>query len=126
MENFADTTTDIILKNHHTWGCTLYVLDEILQIIIYGLPRWEYLWREIIYLRHSPFNEVSLALVLNPETFHVSPQFHVLFDDEFSTAPFMREGTIPPNLKYLVQHISESGTAENLELKDNWFISDPD
>ena len=30
MENFAGTTTYVTPKNHHTWGCPFYVLDEIL------------------------------------------------------------------------------------------------
>ena len=33
-----------------------------------------------IYLGHSPYHIGSVALVLNPETGHVSPQFHVVFD----------------------------------------------
>ena len=28
-------------------------------------------------------------MVLNPETGHVLPQFNVVFDDEFSTVPFI-------------------------------------
>ena len=28
MEKFSGTTTDIPLKNHHTWGWPVYVLDE--------------------------------------------------------------------------------------------------
>ena len=59
-----------------------------------------------IYLGHSQFNAKSVALVLNPETGNVSPQFHVVFDDEFSTIPFMREGTISPNWTDIVQRRS--------------------
>ena len=39
-EKFAGITIDINLKNHHTWGCPVYVLDAILQGNIYGLPNW--------------------------------------------------------------------------------------
>ena len=83
MENFAGTTTDISIKNQHTWGFPVYVLDEILQVNIAGITKWEPRSFSGIYLGHSPFHAVSLALVLNPETGHVSPQFHVVFDDEF-------------------------------------------
>ena len=31
-----------------------------------------------------------MALVLNPKTGHVSPQFHVVFDDKFDT---VKQGT---------------------------------
>ena len=41
MEEFADTTTYITLENNHTRICLVYILDEILQGKIYGLPKWE-------------------------------------------------------------------------------------
>ena len=31
MDKFAGPTTDINLKNHHTWVCPVYVLDAKLQ-----------------------------------------------------------------------------------------------
>ena len=40
MEKFASTTTDINRKNHHTWGCPVYVLDTIFQVNIAGLTNW--------------------------------------------------------------------------------------
>ena len=61
---------------------------------------------------------MSVDLVLNPATGHVSPQFHMVFDDEFSTVPFMGEGTIPPNWKDLVQHSLQRGAPETIYIKD--------
>ena len=90
MEKFSGTTTDMYLKNRHTWGCPVYVLDAIFKGNISGLPKWEPHSHAGIYLGHSPFHAVSVALVLNPETGHVSPQFNVVFYDEFSTLFFMR------------------------------------
>ena len=58
MENFAGTAADIYLKNHHKWVFPVYVLDEILQGNISGLPKWETLLHADIYLVHSPFNTV--------------------------------------------------------------------
>ena len=40
-EKFEGTTTDIIMKNHRTCGCQIYVLDEKIQGNLAGLPRWE-------------------------------------------------------------------------------------
>ena len=31
MEKFSYTTTDITLKNRHTWVCQVYVLDQDLK-----------------------------------------------------------------------------------------------
>ena len=124
MENSTGTTTDITLKNNHTCGCPVYVLDAGLQGNISGLPKWEPSSRVGIYLGHSPFHEVSVPLVLNPATVQVSPQFHVVFDDEISTVPLMREGKIPPNWIDLVHHSSQSGAQENIDLMDTWFTPD--
>ena len=97
IKKFAGTTTDISLKNHHKWGCPVYVLDARLKENIDELPKWETRSRSGIYLGHSPFHAVSVALVINPETGHISPQFYVVFDDEFPTVPFKREFKIPLN-----------------------------
>ena len=48
-----------------------------------GPSKWEQRARIGIYLGHSPFHAGSVALVLNPRTGLVSPQFHVVFDDNF-------------------------------------------
>ena len=47
----------------------------------------------------------------------------MVFDDEFSIAPFMREFTIPPNWTDIVQHRSQSVAPDNIGLKDTWFTS---
>ena len=39
METFSGNKTDITLKNHHTWGCAVYVLYAILQGNIYAFPK---------------------------------------------------------------------------------------
>ena len=59
-----------------------------------------------------------------PRTGQISPQFHVVFDDEFSILTFMKEGTIPPNWTDLVQCISQIGSQENIDLKNTWFNPD--
>ena len=57
-------------------------------------------------------------------TGQISPQFYVFFNDEFSTVPFMKEGTIPPNWKDLVQRISQSCAQNDIDRKDTWFNLD--
>ncbi len=76
------------VKNDHFFGCPVYVLDSCLQSGTIGQPKWEP-WTWIgVYLGHSSMHAGSIALILNPQTGHVSPQFHVVFD--------MRNETIPP------------------------------
>ena len=103
MEKFTGTATYIYLKNHHPQGCTVYVLDSIFQGNMSGILKWKPQSRAWIYHGHSTLNVLSVDLVLNPATGYVSPKFHVVFDDEISTVPFIREGTITPNYTDLVQ-----------------------
>ena len=41
IEKFSRTTTDISLKNHHTWGCSVYILDSRSQGNIDGLSKYK-------------------------------------------------------------------------------------
>ena len=53
--------------------------------------------------RGNPTHMQGYILVNQQETDHVSPQFHVVFDNEFPTVPLMRKGKIPQNFTDLVQ-----------------------
>ena len=69
-----------------TFFCPVYVLDSRAQSAGGpGLPKWEPRCRIGVYLGHSPFHAGSVALVFNPTTGLVSTQFHVVFDESFST-----------------------------------------
>ena len=48
----------------------------------------------------------------------------MLFDDEFSTVPFVEEVAIPPNWIKKLQHSSHIGAPDNIEIKVNWFTPD--
>ena len=52
----------------------------------------------------------------NTTTGRVSPKYHVVFDDYFTTVPYMETGTLPPNWEDLVEHSCETATAEDIEL----------
>jgi hypothetical protein len=71
-------------------------------------------------------NSSSVALVLNPRTGHVSPQFHVVFDDLFTTVSFMKKSEVPPNWAKLVDKSSEQVTDKNYDLAKMWLFPDAD
>ena len=75
----------------------------------------------VIYVGHLPAHAGSVELVLNPKTGLVSPQYHVVYDDQFSTVHHMRDLTVPPNSDQLVQNSSELVTTEQYELTKTWF-----
>ena len=117
---FCGNKTDIDLSIFHPWGCPIFVLDYRGTSTIGKIPKWEPRCRVGIYLGHSPCHAGNVALVLNPRTLHISPQYHVVFDDDFSTVPFMKNGTIPPNWEKLVFASSEIATDEDFDLAMNW------
>ena len=63
----------------------MYVLDERLQNQGGSIPKWNKRANLGIYMGTSPRHSRKVALVLNIETGHVSPQFHVKIDDFFET-----------------------------------------
>ncbi len=89
---------NIPVKTFHTMFCQCYVQDSRLHTAgSIGLPKWEPRSNICVYLWHSPLHAGSVALFYNPSTGHVSPQYHVVFDNDFTTAPYMEAGTIPPH-----------------------------
>ena len=75
-----------VLTNSRVFGCPTFVLDPKLQD---GkkLPKWKRKSRLGIYLGSSTEHSPTVARVLNPVTGYISPQFHVVFDELFSTVP---------------------------------------
>jgi hypothetical protein len=72
------------LQRLHVFGCPVYVLDPALQDAK-KLPKWSRRSRRGIYLGLSKVHSSNVHLVLHPETGHISPQYHLVFDDTFST-----------------------------------------
>ena len=72
------------LRSLHPWGCPAYVLDPTLQD---GkkIPKWKPRSRQGRFVGHSQTHASSVTLILNRQTKFISPQFHILFDDFFST-----------------------------------------
>jgi hypothetical protein len=98
---------NIPVKTFHTRFCRCYVLDSRLHNAgSIGPPKWEPRSNICVYLGHSPFHPRSVALVYNPFTGHVSLQYHVLFDDDLTTVPYMEAGMIPPHWSDLVHSSS--------------------
>ena len=86
-----------------------------------GPPKWEPCSRIGVYLGKSPFHAVSVALVWNPTIGCISPQYYVLFDNEFSTVPYMEAGTIPPNWYNIVKYSTKMDTPQDVDLADTWL-----
>jgi hypothetical protein len=74
------------LARLHTFGCPVYVLHPRLQDG-YKVPKWQPRARCGQCLGCSPEHSSSIDLILNTTTGNISPQYHVVHDDYFTTVP---------------------------------------
>ena len=110
------------LQNAHPWGCPTYVLDPRLQDG-FKIPRWEPRSRKGIFVGVSPLHASTVALILNPSTNRLSPQFHCVFDDHFDTVH--HDGpSPPPNWDELVLKSRFKNDIET-DLDDTWDNTAP-
>lgn len=112
------------LNFSHTFGCPCYILDSRLAD---GnkIPKWDSRVRVGCYLGRSPQHAGSVALVLNPQTGHVSPQFHVVFDDKFTTIDAIRKGFRPDEWEKLCTTSSDLAPEVDFHLATQWETSVP-
>jgi hypothetical protein len=85
LEVFTKTKSDHPdLQRAHVWGCLVFDLDPCLQD---GkkIPKWNRCSRLAQFVGFSPKHSTLAANVRHLQTNHVSPQFHLIHDDNFET-----------------------------------------
>ena len=72
------------LRRLRVFGCPTYVLDPRLQD---GkkIPKWEPRSRKGQFLGFSKEHASTVGLIRNVRTGYISPQFHVVYDEDFTT-----------------------------------------
>ena len=75
----------------HVFGCPSYVLDPKLQDG-HTIPKWTPRARRGQYLGVSPSHLTLVGRILNPDSGYVSPQYHVVYDDLFTSVPNLDNG----------------------------------
>ncbi len=95
------------LADFHTFGCPVFVLEASLQDG-HKLPKWKPRSRLAVYLGLSPNHATSVPLVLNTSTGLVSPQYHLVFDDLFSTTNCLQTDRLPTHWPDLFKNSSEN------------------
>jgi len=66
------------------FGCPVYILEKNLADNN-GIPKWKACSYHGIYIGHSGHHASNVVLVWNPLKKLVSPQYHVIFNEEFTT-----------------------------------------
>ncbi|KAG7374494.1 reverse transcriptase RNA-dependent DNA polymerase [Nitzschia inconspicua] len=87
------------LQHSHVWGCPTYVLDPKLQD---GkkIPKWDPRSRRGMFVGVSPSHSRTIGRIMNLRTGRVSPQYHVVYDDLFSTVPNAETGGVENNMPF--------------------------
>ena len=125
LERFSRTRSQIVPERFHTWGCPVFVLDARNQSGIVSVPKWEPRSRMGVNLGFSPVHSSDVALVFNPSTGFVSPQYHLVFDDDFSTLEYVRKQVHPPHWSILVEQSSHRATVNDFSINDEtWDIKE--
>ena len=102
-ERFLQTSTigTLDISDFHTFGSPCYVLDPNEHT-----PKWDPRSSLRIFVGFSAHHARNVAMVLNPYTGLVSPQYHVVFDDHFQTLSGLRGTEIPESWKILCKYNS--------------------
>lgn len=113
-------------RSTRVWGCPAYVLDPTLQD---GkkLPRWKPKSRRGQFLGRSPSHASSVGLIRNLRTGFISTQFHVVYDDFFTTLANNTDDSTPSTWKNLIRFSSEvTSEADDTPppLHSDWLTDD--
>ncbi|MGH7954774.1 MAG: hypothetical protein ACREOZ_02315, partial [Gloeomargaritales cyanobacterium] len=114
MEIFSSTKDEFSMVNHsHVWGCPVYVLDPTIQD---GkkLPKWQPRSRRGMFVGISDQHASTIGEILNLTTEAVSSQFHVVYDDWFSTV-YTPDDMVPPEWDDLLIYHRENVLPPDVE-----------
>lgn len=119
------------LRRLHVWGCPSYVLDPRLQD---GkkIPKWQPRSRRGQYLGVSLSHSSTIGRILNLSTGYVSPQYHVVYDDQFTSVPNSDSGGIFQDrpfdadswdelIRSGLEHIFDPDNSNRPPLHDDWL-----
>jgi hypothetical protein len=83
-EQFTGERSKLDQTDMHPLLCPVYVIDQQMQEGT-SPPKWTKRTTQKIYVGHLHRYSKSVPMVWDPKTKLVSPQFHVMFDDNFDT-----------------------------------------
>ena len=124
MEKISSTHGEIDITDFHTWGCPVFVLDTENQSGKLGTPKWDPKSHAGIYLGHSPCHARNVSLILNLSTGLMCPQYHVIYDEEFTTVDYLESNIAPPNWVALSKHALEHSIPPQVDLEYSWLHPD--
>ena len=70
------------------------------------------------YVGRYQIHAGNVSLILNLSMRHVSLQFHVVFDETFSTVPSLKNGSVPASWKFIFENNRSLAPYEGFNLED--------
>jgi hypothetical protein len=83
-EQFTGERSKLDQTDMHPLLCPVYMLDQRMQEGT-SPPQWTKRTTQKVYVGHLHHYSKSVSMVWDPKTKLVSPQFHVMFDNNFDT-----------------------------------------
>jgi hypothetical protein len=112
------------LQDFHPFSCPVFALDPSLQQG-HKIPHWKPCSRVGVYLGLSLAHATSVPLVLSTLSGLISPQFHVVFDDYFTTTQCLHNNSLPSNWPDLLSTSSEKLVDDTFDstnfIDSSWF-----
>lgn len=124
MNAFSGSEAMFDVAEERTFGCPVHVLDDSSQC---GkkIPKWDSRIRVGICAGKSPFHAGSVSLAMNKDTGLISPQYHCIYDDNFTAVPALRCDMHPPNWEDLTRSSTSFIPAENFIKTVRWQLEEP-
>jgi len=100
-ELFTGAPLQKSLSDTRVFGCPAYVLHKSAQDNPGSTKTWAECCWQGIYVGQSTAHANTVALIYNPSSKHVTPQFHVTYDESFSTVHLTDPTTLETRLSQL-------------------------
>jgi hypothetical protein len=119
----ADRLLDI-----HTFDCPVFVLEPYLQQG-HKIPKWQPREHQTVYLGHSPKHAQTVPIILNLKTGLCSPQYHVVFNDYFTSMKVQQTNVLPNSWNDLFTQVNvlegEPDIQQLIHLSPEWETEAP-
>ena len=118
IEKLSNTSQSFDIRKNHVFGFPFHVIDSSLQNH-QSIPRLDERMRVGACLGQSKQHALNVSLIINVHVGYVSPQFHIVFDENFETVASLRSGIKPKRWKWLSRHRRELYLNDSDAIIDN-------
>jgi hypothetical protein len=123
-ELFTGTPPSKHPSGSHVFGCPTFVLHKAAQDNPASQSTWASRTWQGVYVGFSSQHASTVAMIYNPSTKHITPQFHVTFDEEFSTVHLSDPTALESRLSKLADSPASWHFIDSYGDKDPYFFDD--